>query len=297
MPSYTLRIFLYLAPSLLLVLPFSALLVILERVTQSLFRSHTSRDFRSGSVGIFFDTDLTIDEDYSPTWALLGVSVLGILLSCFSAAGMWELRRVDGTRGAGQRVWCWGVIAMNAIILGASVGVLAWTSSLQAAQSGVDLKSGDEYTRETWLCRVDALYADEQWAGSACGTSKAMRFMLIPVVVGSLLAIVAVCFAAKPRGGTAWLFRGQGRYGGFQSVYEMGPQGPPPQYQHVPPQFYPMPQAYPQQGYPQQGYAQPGYAMPPQGFQPGPYQPTPGPYASALPIQKSATAGDQPVFR
>ena len=170
MPSYMLRVFLYLAPSLLLVLPFSALLVVLERITQSIFRSHTSRDFRSGSSGIFLGTDLIIDEDPAPTLAMLGVSVLGILLSCFSAAGMWELRRVDGTRGAGQRVWCWGVVAMNTIVLGVSVGVLAWASSLQAAQGGANLKEG-EYTRETWVCRIDALYTDEEWASSACGTA------------------------------------------------------------------------------------------------------------------------------
>lgn len=176
MPSYTLRIFLYLAPSLLIVLPFSALIIILERVTQSLFRAHTSRNFRSGSAGIFLGTDIIIDEDYSPTWALLGVGVLGLLLSCLSAAGMWELRRVDGTRGAGQRLWCWGVVAMNAVTLGVSVGVLAWASSLQAAQSAVNLKGDKEYTRETWLCRIDALYTDEEWAGTACGTAVRAAF-------------------------------------------------------------------------------------------------------------------------
>ncbi|KAF2439620.1 hypothetical protein P171DRAFT_436249 [Karstenula rhodostoma CBS 690.94] len=298
MPSYTLRIFLYLAPSLLLVLPSSALIIILERVTQSLFRSHTSRDSRSGSPRIFLDTDLDIDEDYAPTWALLGVSVLGLLLACMSAAGMWELRRVDGTRGAGQRVWSWGVIAMNAVTLGTSIGVLTWTSNQQAAQSGVNLKGGKAYTRETWVCRIDALYTDEEWAGSACGTAQAMRYMLIPLAIGSVLAIIAVWWAARQRGGSGWLFGGKGRYAGFQSVYEMGPQGPTPQYQHASPQFYPMPQAYPQQGYPQQGYPQPGYAMPPQGYQSGPYQPPPGPYAPVPPMQKNgAVAGEQGVFR
>lgn len=171
MPSHTLRTALYLSPSLL-VLASSALLIILERVTTSLFRSHTSRDFRTGTPGLS-DTDLVVNQDYAPTWALLGAAVLGVLLSCFSAAGMWELRRVDATRGAGQRVWCWGVVGMNAVLLGVSVGVLGWTSGLQAAQSGADLTvaGGGEYTRETWVCRIDALYKDEGWAGSACGTA------------------------------------------------------------------------------------------------------------------------------
>lgn len=107
--------------------------------------------------------------------------------------------------------------------------------------------------------------------------------MLIPVAISALLAMVAVWFAAKQRGGTSWLFRGQGHYGGFQSVYEMGP---PPQYQHAPPQFYPTQQAYPQQPWPQ-----PVYVAPPQGFQPGPYQPPPQ-------VQKSGPAvGEQPIFR
>jgi hypothetical protein len=175
MPSYSLRLFLYLAPSILLVLPFSALIIVLERVTQSLFRSHTQRNYRDGSAGISLgadlSTDLSINEDPAPTWALLGVGVLGMLLACLSGAGMWELRRVDGRRGAGQRMWCLGVLAMNAVVLGVSVGVLAWTSSLQAAQSGVDLQKDGEYSRETWVCRIDTLYTDEEWAGSACGTA------------------------------------------------------------------------------------------------------------------------------
>lgn len=116
--------------------------------------------------------------------------------------------------------------------------------------------------------------------------------MLIPVIAASLLAMVAVWFAVKPRGGTSWLFRGQGRYGGFQSVYEMGPQGQPPQYQYAPPQFHPMPQSYPMP----QGYPQPGYVMPQQGFQPGPYQPPPAGYAPAQ-MQKGAVAAEQGVFR
>ncbi|KAJ4350007.1 uncharacterized protein N0V89_008628 [Didymosphaeria variabile] len=294
MPSHNLRVFLCLTPSLL-VLAFSGLIIVLERITQSLLRSHTTRNFRDGSAGITSPgTDLTVNEDYAPTWALLGVGVLGALFACMSAAGMWELRRVDGRRGAGQRIWCWGVLCMNAVMLGVSVGVLAWASSLQAAQSGVNMKEDKAYSRETWLCRIDALYTDQDWAASACGTAKSTRFMLIPVAIGSILAIIAVWFAAKPRGGTSWLVGGKGRYGGFQSVYEMGPQGPPPQYQHAPPQFYPMSQAHPQQ----QGNPQPGYAMPPQGFRPEPYQPPPGSYAPAPQMQKGgAVVGDPALFR
>lgn len=182
MPSYTLRVFLYLAPSVLLLLPFSALIVLLERITTSIFRSHTTRDFRDGSPGLTSGNDLTINEDHAPTWAFLGVSLLGILFACLSGAGMWELRRVDGTRGAGQRVWCWGILSMNAVMLGVSVGVLAWASSLQAAQSDANLKSGNEYTRETWICRIDALYTDQDWAGSACGT--AVRITCYILVLG-----------------------------------------------------------------------------------------------------------------
>jgi hypothetical protein len=174
MPSYTLRVALLLAPTVALQLPFSVLIVILERITRSLFLSHTTRDyFRSGARGFTVPgNDLTIDDDNAPTLAFLGVSVLGVLLSCFCAAGMWELRRVDGIRGAGQRVWCWSVLAMQVVVLGVSVGVLGWTSALQAAQEDVKLGSGKEYTRETWVCGIGKLYTEEQdWAGSACGTA------------------------------------------------------------------------------------------------------------------------------
>ncbi|KAF1972717.1 hypothetical protein BU23DRAFT_568909 [Bimuria novae-zelandiae CBS 107.79] len=266
MASYTLRVFLLLA-STLLVLLFSGITVILERVTRSLFHSHTSRNYFGTDSLDFTDpvpgTDtIVVDEDTTPALAILGASVLAMLLACLSAAGMWELRRVDGMRGAGQRLWCWGVLGMQAVVLGVSVGVLGWASALQIAQAGAVLGSGRELTRETW---------------------KATRLMLIPVAVSALLAMVAVFYATKQRGGASWLFTGKGHYSGFQSVYEMGP---PPQNQHAPPQFYPNPQAYPQQ----QGYVQPVYVMPPQGFQPGPHQPAPQ-------GQKGAIGGAQPVFR
>lgn len=61
---------------------------------------------------------------------------------------------------------------MQAVVLGVSVGVLGWTSALQAAQEDVKLGSGKEYTRETWVCGIGKLYTEEQdWAGSACGTA------------------------------------------------------------------------------------------------------------------------------
>ena len=117
--------------------------------------------------------------------------------------------------------------------------------------------------------------------------------MLIAVAISAVLAMVAVWFAAKQRGGASWLLRGQGHYGAFQSVYEMGPQGAHPHYQQRgPPQFYPGPQGYPQQ----QSYGQPVYAMPPQGVQPGPYQ-QPVPHQAAPQTQKTAVAGEQAVFK
>lgn len=174
MTAYGVRVFLYLLPTVLLQLPFSALIVILERVTRSLFLSHTTRDYYGSGAGGFTvsGTDLAVDDDPAPTLAFLGVSVLGVLFACLSAAGMWELRRVDGIRGAGQRAWCWGVLAMQAVVLGVSVGVLAWASALQSSQEGADLGAGKEYTRETWVCEAGKRYTEEQdWAGTACGTA------------------------------------------------------------------------------------------------------------------------------
>ncbi|KAJ4299337.1 hypothetical protein N0V90_004582 [Kalmusia sp. IMI 367209] len=291
---YGLRLLLLVAPSLFLLLPSAALVVLFERISQSLFVREATRNFRTGAREITLQgpanstssspgyTDVTIHEDHGPTLAYLGLSVVAMLVACVSACGMWELRRVEGSMGL-QRVWVWIVLVANLVIFGAGVGVLGWASAVQASQgwNGYgDVGKGQRFTRETWVCEIDRLYPLQDWAGPSCGLAKATRFMLIPVALFALLAMATVWIIVRRRGGSGWLFGGKGRYGGFQNVYEMNPQGqlPVPQYQYQPgpQQYYQTPQVYPQ----------PVYAAPPQGFHPVPYQPAPQ-------MQK----GEQPVFR
>lgn len=55
---------------------------------------------------------------------------------------------------------------------------------------------------------------------------KATRFCLIPLAIAALLTIAAVWKLINDRGGIKWLFGGKGRYGGFDSVYELREQVP-----------------------------------------------------------------------
>lgn len=53
--------------------------------------------------------------------------------------------------------------------------------------------------------------------------------MLIPLVVSALLVMLSAWILVNDRGGIKWLVGGRGRYGGFESIYEMRPQQQKPQ--------------------------------------------------------------------
>jgi hypothetical protein len=175
------RTFFILLPPVFILLPLSVLIVALERISNALFTSNTSRDWRYGGTIISLtnptatteSTDVTIRIRREPTLAILGVSLVAIFVSAIAVCGMWELRRIEGSPRR-QRGWSWTVLVLNAVTMVASIGVLAYLSVLQGSEQGwksyADVGiDGQRFTRETWACQIDRLYSSSQgWAGSAC---------------------------------------------------------------------------------------------------------------------------------
>ncbi|CAO2650095.1 Nn.00g013870.m01.CDS01 [Neocucurbitaria sp. VM-36] len=266
------RVVLLLIPSLFLLFPIGVLILVLERISSSLLLAQTVRNSRTGAYEItlygptssgsneFTNSDVTLRISQAPTLAILGVCVIAYIVSALAVFGMWDLRRVEGTANH-QRMWSWLILVSNFIMIGASVGVLAYASSIQSNDKAWQryedvVKDDQEFTRETWSCQIDQFYPSQNWARSACGTAKATRFLLIPMAIASMLVIVSMCILIHTRGGIKWLSGGKGRYGGFDSIYEMQPTTPSAPY---------VPQAIPQWS-PQP--AQPWIAQPVQQWTP-----------------------------
>lgn len=263
------RLILLVAPTLLILFPIGVLTFALERISNALLREHTARDWRGGRFSANNSTDIDIDGriNQAPTISILGICCLSYLVSTIGVAGIWELRKVEGT-SSHQRTWSWAVMISHVVMFGASVGVLGWVIAVQSNEESQlqreDLSSGNPtFTRETWACRIDKFYPDSGWAGSACGTARATRFLLIPMAIASALALVSLWVIVQQRGGFRWLSGGKGRYGGFDNVYELqnappgGPYAvqPAPQWSPQPhQQWAPMP-THPQ--WTQQPYQQP----------------------------------------
>jgi hypothetical protein len=251
------RLVLLLTPPLLLLFPVGVLVLALDRISNALLYEHTTRDYRSGSFRLKIydststgsqstDKDIDLRIHRAPQFAILGICCLSYIVSAIGVFGIWELRRVEGTRSH-QRVWSWLILISNVIMIGASAGILGYASSVQSNEnvwrSSEDLgKGGAAFTRETWTCQIDRFYPDSGWAGEACGTTKAIRYMLIPMAVSSALVLVSLWVLVRERGGFKWLRGGKGRYGGFEDVYELGPTAPSAPYAfHPAPQWSPQP--------------------------------------------------------
>jgi hypothetical protein len=229
----------------------------LERISNSLLLSQMDRDWRSGGRSItIYDTtntasgnatDVEIDVriNHAPTLTILGICCLSYLVSAIGVFGIWELRKVEGTP-THQRVWSWLILVSASLMIGAGAGALGYTTSVQSNektwQRVEDVGKGDPVlTRETWACEIDKFYPNSGWAGAACGAAKATRYLLIPMIISSALVLVSWWMIVRDRGGFKWLSGGKGRYGGFQSVYELGPATPNSHYV-----FQPAPQGSPQ---------------------------------------------------
>ncbi|KAF2871709.1 hypothetical protein BDV95DRAFT_572627 [Massariosphaeria phaeospora] len=280
------------APPMLLLLPLSIILVILERIPHTLLLAQAVRNWRTGDRTLSLSstptdspssspsTDIILHINYAPALAILGVGAAAYTISVLSICAIWELRRQEGA-AAHQRKWAWVTLVLNLAVGAASAAVLAWASVLQ---SGEDKWRGYEdvgkagerrFTTETWVCQIKQLDPQQDWAGPACGLAKATRFTLIPLALSSALVIACTWILVNDRGGVKWLFGSKGRYGAFPDAFELAPPGQhvmpmAPQYLQMPmaPQ-YQMPMA-PQQQYPSHGqlvYAQPqqfGMVPPPQ---------------------------------
>ncbi|KAH7383821.1 hypothetical protein BKA66DRAFT_462850 [Pyrenochaeta sp. MPI-SDFR-AT-0127] len=237
------RVVLLLVPPLFLFLPTAVLTFLLERISSSILLSQALRNWRYGDYEItvygptttgsndFTNTDIALRIKQAPTFAILCVCVLAYIIGTLSICGIWELKRVEGT-ARHQRIWSWATLVSNLIMIGASVGIFGYTTLIQGREKGwhsyEDVgKSDQAFTRETWACQIDQFYPNQSWARVACGTAKAARFLLIAMAVASLLVVCSLWTLIHVRGGFKWLFGGKGRYGGFESIYEMQPTGPP----------------------------------------------------------------------
>ncbi|KAH5353410.1 hypothetical protein HBI48_146770 [Parastagonospora nodorum] len=283
-------------PPLLLQLPVGVLIFALERISRSLLLSETNRNFRGGTYEVTVygpastdsnnSTNTVIDLriNQSPTYATLGTCCVSYVVIAIGLFGIWELRKMEGTP-AHHRMWSWLVLISNMIMIGLSAGIMGYTSSVQSNENGwqryEDVGQSDpRLTRETWACQIDKFYPDSGWAGAACGTAKATRYLLIALAVSSALVIVSLWMLVRERGGMKWLAGGRGRYGGFENTYEMQPNTsyafqPAPQWS---PQLYQQqsPQAYQQPPDLYQPYSQaPGQQSIPQPSYQAPYQPGP----------------------
>jgi hypothetical protein len=248
------RVVLLLTPPLFFLFPVGVLTFVLERISRALLLEQTRRDWRndnSASITLYgptstgsnnlTNTDITIRTNQAPTLAIIGICCLSFVVSIIGVCGIWEMRRVEGTPNH-QRAWTWAMFISNVVMLGASTGVLGYATSVQSSERGWQRyedvgKDGQVFTRETWVCQIKKLYPAESWA-----EAKATRLLLISLIIASATVLVSLWMLVHERGGLKWLIGGKGRYGGFESAYEMHPIGPsvPYAFQRAP-QWSPQP--------------------------------------------------------
>ncbi|KAH8723468.1 hypothetical protein GQ44DRAFT_314814 [Phaeosphaeriaceae sp. PMI808] len=295
------RIIPLVTPSLFFLFPVCIITFALERVSKSLIYSQTQRNFRNGNLEILLygptstgstdlaEKEITLHFDLASRYAILGTCSLALLVSVIGVFGIWELRRVEGT-ARHARVWSWVVVISNVVMIGVSVGILGYMSSVQSSekrwQRYEDVgKDDQEFTRETWACQVADFYTRENWAGPACRTAKTVRYMLIPMAISAALALVSLSVLVRDRGGLKWLVGGKGRYAGFDDAYEMQPT--PPNASYV---VQTTPQWAPQQ------YQQ-WSPVPAQNWAQQPIQPIPQPVPGSHVQEPDAKTGQQHVFK
>jgi hypothetical protein len=230
------RTIILLAPALFFLFPVAALISILERISKSLLYDHLLRSFRTGEFQLLLSRpgggpaiEITLGINSIPVLVILGICMLAYTVTIISAAGIWQLKKVEGTV-AHERTWVWVVLLSNIIMMGASLAGFGYATSVQASDgtwrsyedAGV---LGQELTRETWACQIHKIFPSEDWAGSTCATDQAMRYLLLPMAVAALTVLGSLWVLVRRRGGLTWVFGGQGRYAGFRGAYELQPQG------------------------------------------------------------------------
>jgi hypothetical protein len=241
MRNQTLRLFLLILPPLLL-FALAAIITILDRISKNALYSNLTRNMRTGAfevhlMGHTTTHDVTLNIDSGPTYAILGTCIIGYFVVALGVAGVWQLRRVEGTAGH-DRMWAWMMFIANIVMIGAALGSFGYASSVQSGDKGwegVDSvwDDGGAHTKETWSCEISRVDPNQQWAPRTCSTAKAVRFTLIGLAIAAMLVFGSLWVLVRARGGLKWVFGGKGRYAGFQSVYEMltpagSYVGPPP---------------------------------------------------------------------
>lgn len=281
------RIVLLLTPALIFLFPIAVITFIFERVSHTLLFTQTLRNWRSGDFQLTIyglnstqsndlsNFDITLQINESPTLAILGVCILAYIVSTIDVCAIWELRRVQGT-AKHERGWCWAAIVSNCVMIGVAAGLFGYATSVQNNERGWKgyddvSKLQSSWTRETWVCQIHKFYSNESWAGPACAITRTTRLLLLPITIASVLVLVSLWMLVNDRGGPKWLFGGKGRYGGFESIYELRPLTPeapttqPIQVWAPHPTSQPWPPTMPQQWVPypnQNSMQQPTFQIP-----------------------------------
>lgn len=238
-PSNGCRTVLLLLPALLFLFPIAALISILDRISKNLFYSHLSRSIRTGEYEISLpwpgnsnEIQVPVDVNNTPILAIQGVCILAYAVVVVSAAGIWQLKKVEGT-ATHERVWIWVLLVCNLIMVGASLAGFGYATSVQASDEQINSIGNvpdRDFTRETWACKIKKNAPSKAWASQACGTTQAMRYLMLPMAVAAVCVLGSLWVLVRSRGGVKWAFGGKGRYGGFRGAYELQPQGAEGQY-------------------------------------------------------------------
>lgn len=155
---------------------------------------------------------------------------MAYVVAGLSLSGIWQLKKVQGT-ARHERMWVWVVLVLNVMMAAGSVAVFGYATSVQAGDATwktyKDASApNQEHTRETWACEINKFFPREGWAGSVCGTTQAMRYLLLAMALAAICVLGSLWVIVRSRGGIKWVSGGKGRYAGFRGMYEMQSQGP-----------------------------------------------------------------------
>ncbi|KAF2475495.1 uncharacterized protein BDR25DRAFT_254473 [Lindgomyces ingoldianus] len=246
--SNGLRTLALLTPPLFILLPFSIVAFYLDRTSSIILSRQTPHDFDGSQTltlygpfeppytlgntkNSYLDIDIRINN--TPTFVTIGTCVFGYIVAILGVCGIWELRRVEGRSGH-QRGWSWTLLAASFLSSVLSITACVYSSAVQSWEkkwTGYEDVANEhgKHTKENWACMVNRWFPnqDQDWASAACGFGKAGRWILIPLSLSSFLVMLSAWILVRERGGAKWLFGGKGRYGGFDSVYELHSKNPP----------------------------------------------------------------------
>lgn len=168
------RVVTLITPALFVLFPVAVVTFVLDRVSSTLLFAQTGRYWCSGAYDITLyvpnstgsdsstNIDVTLMVNQASSLAILGIAIVAYVVSALDVFGIWGLRRVEGTTRH-QRGWIWAVVVGNIIMIGATLGVFVYASSVQVRDKGWKTydnigSSEQKLTRETWACQIDAFF-------------------------------------------------------------------------------------------------------------------------------------------